>query len=190
MVPYYNKPTQDGMLLHFGAIAEATTLPIVVYNIPGRTGANMLPATFTELTRRHPNIAGIKESTGDTDQFTEMLRLRTRDDVTFWSGDDYMFLPSLAVGGYGLISVAGHLVVARAQGAGRGLRRRRRRHGGAHPPRPGPADRRAVRDDQPDPGEVGDGRYGFKAGACRSPLGAMPDALAAALEPLIAPYRP
>ncbi len=110
VVPYYNKPTQDGMLLHFGAIAEATPLPIIVYNIPGRTGANMLPATFAELTRRHANIAGIKESTGDTAQFTEVLRTRTREDVTFWSGDDHMFLPSLAVGGYGLISVAGHLV--------------------------------------------------------------------------------
>lgn len=190
VVPYYNKPTQDGMLLHFGAIAEATTLPIVVYNIPGRTGANMLPATFTELTRRHANIAGIKESSGDTAQFTEVLRLRTRDDVTFWSGDDYMFLPSLAVGGYGLISVAGHLV-------GRELKSMAEAFDG------GDVDTaaRIHRDlapliaalfatTSPIPVKWAMGRYGFNVGPCRSPLGAMPDALAAALEPLIAPYRP
>jgi 4-hydroxy-tetrahydrodipicolinate synthase len=190
VVPYYNKPTQDGMLLHFGAIAEATKLPIIVYNIPGRTGVNMLPATFTELTRRHANIAGIKESTGDVNQFTEVLRQRTRDDVTFWSGDDYMFLPSLAVGGYGLISVAGHLV-------GRELKSMAEAFDG------GDVDTaaRIHRDlapligalfgtTSPIPVKWAMGRYGFAAGACRSPLGAMPDALAATLEPLIAPYKP
>ena len=108
-VPAYVKPTQDGMLQHFGAIAEATSLPIIVYNIPGRTAANMLPATFAELCRRHANVAGIKESTGDINQFTAILSGRPREDVTFWSGDDYIFLPSLAIGGHGLISVAGHL---------------------------------------------------------------------------------
>jgi 4-hydroxy-tetrahydrodipicolinate synthase len=190
VVPYYNKPTQDGMLLHFGAIAEATTLPIVVYNIPGRTGANMLPATFTELTRRHPNIAGIKESTGDVNQFTEILRLRTRDDVTFWSGDDYMFLPSLAVGGYGLISVAGHLVgrelKAMAEAFDRGdVAAAARAHREL-----APLIAALFATTSPIPVKWAMERYGFAAGPCRSPLGAMPEALAAALEPLIAPYRP
>jgi 4-hydroxy-tetrahydrodipicolinate synthase len=190
VVPYYNKPTQDGMLLHFGAIAEATALPIVVYNIPGRTGANMLPATFTELTRRHANIAGIKESTGDTAQFTEVLRLRTRDDVTFWSGDDYMFLPSLAVGGYGLISVAGHLVSRELKSMaeafdGGDVDTAARIHRDL-----APLIAALFATTSPIPVKWAMGRYGFSVGPCRSPLGAMPDALAAELEPLIAPYKP
>jgi 4-hydroxy-tetrahydrodipicolinate synthase len=108
VVPYYNKPTQDGMLLHFGAIAEATKLPVIVYNIPARTGANMLPATLLELAGRYENIAGVKESSGDCSQFSEILRSRP-PGFGFWVGDDHMFLPSLALGADGLISVAAHL---------------------------------------------------------------------------------
>ena len=189
-VPAYVKPTQEGMLMHFGAIAEATGLPLIVYNIPGRTAANMLPATFAELTRRHANIVGIKESTGDVNQFTAIIRDRARDDVTFWCGDDYIYLPSLAIGGYGLISVAGHLV-------GRELRAMAEAFDG------GDVDTAArIHQDltplvaalfatsNPIPVKWAMGRYGFAVGACRSPLGPMPDDLAAKLEPLIAPYRP
>ena len=74
VVPYYNKPTQSGMLAHFGAIADATSLPVVIYNIPGRTGANMLPETLLELARRHHNVAGVKESSGDLKQIGTILR--------------------------------------------------------------------------------------------------------------------
>jgi 4-hydroxy-tetrahydrodipicolinate synthase len=189
-VPAYVKPTQEGMLAHFGAIAEATRLPLIIYNIPGRTAANMLPATFAELTRRHANIVGIKESTGDVNQFTAILRERGRDDVTFWCGDDYIYLPSLAIGGYGLISVAGHLV-------GRELRAMAEAFDG------GDVDTAArIHQDltpliaalfatsNPIPVKWAMGRYGFAVGACRSPLGPMPDDVAAKLEPLIAPYRP
>jgi 4-hydroxy-tetrahydrodipicolinate synthase len=189
-VPAYVKPTQDGMLTHFGAIADATTLPCVIYNIPGRTAANMLPATFTELTRRHPNVIGIKESTGDVNQFTAIITDRVRDDVTFWAGDDYIYLPSLSVGGYGLISVAGHL-------CGRELRAM------ADAFDAGDVDTaaRIHRDlapliaalfltTNPIPVKWAMGTYGFDVGACRSPLGEMPEALKATLEPLIAPYRP
>lgn len=108
VVPYYNKPTQEGMLRHFGAIAEATELPIIIYNVPGRTCANMLPQTLLELARRHGNIAGVKESSGDFSQFTAILRDR-QPDFRFWVGDDPYFLPSLAIGGDGLISVAAHI---------------------------------------------------------------------------------
>jgi 4-hydroxy-tetrahydrodipicolinate synthase len=189
-VPAYVKPTQEGMLAHFGAIAEATRLPLIIYNIPGRTAANMLPATFAELTRRHANIVGIKESTGDVNQFTAILRERGRDDVTFWCGDDYIYLPSLAIGGFGLISVAGHLV-------GRELRAMAEAFDG------GDVDTAArIHQDltpliaalfatsNPIPVKWAMGRFGFSVGACRSPLGPMPDDLAAKLEPLIAPYRP
>jgi len=108
VVPYYNKPTQSGMLRHFSAIAESTQLPIVVYNIPSRTGVNMLPATLLELARRYPNIVGVKESSGDFSQFTDILRERP-PGFRFWIGDDPLLLPSLAIGGDGIISVAGHI---------------------------------------------------------------------------------
>ena len=80
------------MLAHFGAIAEATHLPIIVYNIPGRTGVNMLPETIHELARRHPNIVGVKESSGNVEQFTALVRDRVREDFNVWSGDDYFYL--------------------------------------------------------------------------------------------------
>ena len=78
VVPYYNKPTQSGMLAHFGAIAQATPLPVVVYNIPGRTAANMLPETLFELSRRHSNLVGVKESSGDLKQIGIILRERPK----------------------------------------------------------------------------------------------------------------
>ena len=189
-VPAYVKPTQDGMLTHFGAIAESTPLPIVIYNIPGRTAANMLPATFTELCRRHENIIGIKESSGDVNQFTAILRERVREDVTFWCGDDYIYLPSLAVGGYGLISVAGHL-------CGRELRAMAEAFDG------GDVDTAACihRDlspliaalfatTNPIPVKWAVGEFGFNVGPCRPPIGTMPESLKATLQSLIAPYRP
>ena len=189
-VPAYVKPTQDGMLTHFGAILEATALPSIVYNIPGRTAANMLPATFAELCRRHANVAGIKESTGDVNQFTAILRDRVREDVTFWAGDDYIFLPSLAIGGYGLISVAGHLVsrelraMADAFDAG-DVDTAARIHRDLSP-----LIAALFATTNPIPVKWAMETYGFAAGPCRSPLGTMPGELRSALEPLIAPYRP
>ncbi|HEY0396060.1 MAG TPA: 4-hydroxy-tetrahydrodipicolinate synthase [Candidatus Elarobacter sp.] len=189
-VPAYVKPTQDGMLQHFGAILDATPLPAIIYNIPGRTAANMLPATFAELTRRHRNVAGIKESTGDVNQFTAILRDRAREDVTFWAGDDYIYLPSLAIGGYGVISVAGHLVsrelraMADAFDAG-DVDTAARIHSDLSP-----LIAALFATTNPIPVKWAMGTYGFKVGACRSPLGAMPDDLKTRLEPLIAPYQP
>ncbi|MGH7756742.1 MAG: 4-hydroxy-tetrahydrodipicolinate synthase, partial [Vulcanimicrobiaceae bacterium] len=110
-VPAYCKPTQDGMLAHFGAIARATPLPVVIYNIPSRTAANLLPATLLELAARHDNIVGVKESSGDFAQVTAILRDRPAG-FAVWSGDDYLFLPTLAIGGDGVVSVAGHLCAA------------------------------------------------------------------------------
>jgi 4-hydroxy-tetrahydrodipicolinate synthase len=189
-VPSYVKPTQEGMLAHFGAIAEATTLPLVIYNIPSRTGANMLPATFTELTRRCANVVGIKESTGDVNQFTAILRERAREDVTFWSGDDYMFLPSLALGGHGVISVAGHLcslelrAMADAFDSG-DVDTAARIHRDLAPLVAG-----LFATSNPIAVKWALGTYGFRVGPCRLPMGTMPEALKETLEPLIAPYRP
>ncbi|HEY0613367.1 MAG TPA: 4-hydroxy-tetrahydrodipicolinate synthase [Candidatus Elarobacter sp.] len=189
-VPAYVKPTQDGMLTHFGAILDATPLPAIIYNIPGRTAANMLPATYAELSRRHANVAGIKESTGDVNQFTAILRDRTREDVTFWAGDDFIFLPSLSIGGYGVISVAGHLAsrelraMADAFDAG-DVDTAARIHRDL-----APLIAALFTTTNPIPVKWAMGTYGFEVGPCRSPLGAMPAELQAALEPLIAPYRP
>ncbi len=189
-VPSYVKPTQEGMLAHFGAVAQATALPLIVYNIPGRTAANMLPATFAELCRRHRTIAGIKESTSDINQFTAILRERARADVTFWCGDDHMYLPSLAVGGYGLISVSGHLVgreikaMAEAFDAG-DVDTAARIHQDL-----APLNGALFTITNPIPVKWATGTLGFSVGSCRPPLSAMPDALKATLEPLVAPYRP
>ena len=106
VTPYYNKPMQDGYYAHFAAVAEATTLPIVLYNIPGRTAKNMEPETIIRLADI-PSIVAIKESTGSMDQASEIL---SGCDLTVLSGDDSLTLPLLALGGSGVVSVVGNLV--------------------------------------------------------------------------------
>jgi 4-hydroxy-tetrahydrodipicolinate synthase len=102
--PYYNKPMQEGLFQHFKAIAEATSLPIIVYNVPPRTNVNILPDTIVRLAEI-PNIIGVKEASGDISQIAEIIaRVPARFKV--FSGDDSMTLPLIAVGGVGLISVA------------------------------------------------------------------------------------
>ena len=108
VVPYYNKPNQRGMIEHFSAVAEATNLPIILYNIPGRTGVNMLPETVAHLARKYNNIVGIKQSFGDMDQVTE-LRMLCPEDFVIYSGDDSLTLPMLSLGAHGVISVASHI---------------------------------------------------------------------------------
>jgi len=188
VVPYYNKPTQDGMLAHFGAVAEATSLPVIVYNIPSRTGANMLPATLLELARRHGNIAGVKESSGDFAQFSAILRDRPRD-FGFWCGDDHLFLPSLALGGDGLISVAAHLCARELRlllDAFRGGDNA----GAAHVHLAlSPLFAKLFAVTSPIPVKWAMNEIGFALGPCRSPLGAMPPDLAEALRPLLAEFR-
>lgn len=106
--PYYNKPTQEGFYQHFKTIAEATTLPIMLYNVPGRTASNVAPETVARLAQI-PNIVAIKEASGNVEQATEIVRT-TPPDFKVYSGDDALTLPILAVGGCGIISVAGHVV--------------------------------------------------------------------------------
>ena len=106
-VPYYNKPTQEGLYRHFEAIARATRLPCIPYNIPSRTGVNMTAETTLRLSRV-PNIVGIKEASGDLVQIARIID-DAGEDFRLWSGDDSMTLPILAVGGYGVIAVVSHL---------------------------------------------------------------------------------
>jgi len=106
--PYYNKPTQEGIFQHYRAVAQATTLPVIVYNVPGRTGSNIEPATLVRLAEI-PNILGVKEASGNIVQIGEILHcFPPRFRVI--SGDDAMTLPIMALGGCGLISVAANVI--------------------------------------------------------------------------------
>jgi 4-hydroxy-tetrahydrodipicolinate synthase len=102
--PYYNKPTQEGIYQHYRALAESTDLPIIVYNVPGRTGSNILPDTLLRLAEI-PNIAGVKEASGDISQIGEICT-RAPKGFRVFSGDDSLTLPVIALGGHGIISVA------------------------------------------------------------------------------------
>ena len=106
ITPYYNKPTPEGQYLHFSTIAKKTEIPIVLYNIPGRTGVNVTPATIARLAKI-PNIVAIKESSGSLDQASQIRQLC---NITLLSGDDSLTLPMMAVGAAGVISVVANLV--------------------------------------------------------------------------------
>jgi 4-hydroxy-tetrahydrodipicolinate synthase len=106
--PYYNKPTQKGLIAHYSAVAEAVDIPIILYNIPGRTGVNMLPETVATLADI-PNIVAMKEASGSLEQMTELIIL-CGDRLTVVSGDDTMTLPLMAVGGKGVISVIANII--------------------------------------------------------------------------------
>lgn len=108
ITPYYNKPNQEGLYLHFKAVAEAVSIPIVLYNVPGRTGVNMLPETVARLSEIE-NIVAIKEATGNTNVTTEIVNL-CGDKITVLSGDDLTFFPLLSVGAKGVISVTANVV--------------------------------------------------------------------------------
>lgn len=108
VVPYYNKPSQEGMYQHFRMIAEATSLPLMLYNVPGRTSANLLPETVRRLSEI-PNVTSLKEAAGSMDQVSELKRLLPTD-FAIYSGDDSLTLPMLALGCSGIVSVAAHVV--------------------------------------------------------------------------------
>jgi 4-hydroxy-tetrahydrodipicolinate synthase len=111
VVPYYNKPTQEGLYQHFKTIAESTALPCILYNVPSRTVTNMSSDTVIRLSNIK-NIVGLKEASGDMEQAARVIRgtREIRDDFVVWSGNDADTLPMMAIGAYGVISVASHLV--------------------------------------------------------------------------------
>lgn len=108
VAPYYNKPNQEGLFQHFKTVAESTTLPVILYNIPGRSVVNISTETIVRLSQID-NIVGVKEAGGNLDQISEIIR-ETADDFSVHSGDDGMTLPVLAVGGDGVVSVASHVI--------------------------------------------------------------------------------
>lgn len=107
VTPYYNKCTQKGIVAYYKAICEAVKIPVIAYNVPGRTGVNILPPTAEEIAKI-PNMAGIKEACGNMEQICETMR-RVRPYMDVYSGDDNLNLPILAIGGAGLISVASNI---------------------------------------------------------------------------------
>jgi 4-hydroxy-tetrahydrodipicolinate synthase len=187
VVPYYNKPPQSGMLAHFGEIAKSTHLPIVVYNIPGRTAANMLPETLLELARRHPNLAGVKESSGDLKQIGTILRDRPSNFIV-WSGDDHLFLPCLALGADGVVGVASHLCSPEYRQMLAAFRSGDHEQASQIHASLLPLIDALFATTSPIPVKWAMRQLGFRAGECRLPLDAMPPALAERLMPLIAPY--
>jgi 4-hydroxy-tetrahydrodipicolinate synthase len=109
VTPYYNKPSQRGLLHHYSTVAQATDLPVIVYNIPGRTACEMAPETLLRLATGVESIMGVKDAVGDLTK-TSWLAARAPDDFDILAGDDAITLPMLAVGGVGVISVSSHLV--------------------------------------------------------------------------------
>src|SRR5436190_1030902 len=111
VAPYYNKPSQEGLFLHFKTIADATSLPIILYNIPGRCGVDIAPDTVTRLAKECRNIVSIKEASGSVERISE-LRVRLPESFTILSGDDSLTLPFMSVGAAGVVSVASNLFPA------------------------------------------------------------------------------
>lgn len=109
ITPYYNKPTQEGLYQHFKALATAVDIPIVLYNVPGRTGLNMLPATVARIKNDIPNVVGVKEATANLTQVSDIIEL-CGPDFCVLSGDDFTILPSMAIGGCGVISVLSNIM--------------------------------------------------------------------------------
>lgn len=108
VVPYYNKPSQEGLYQHFKAIAESTSLPVMLYNIPGRSAVNMSVETIVRLSKIN-NITAIKEASGNLDSMADIIE-QTSSDFALYSGDDGLTLPVLAIGGAGIVSVASHII--------------------------------------------------------------------------------
>lgn len=108
VTPYYNKPSQEGLYLHFKSIAEKVSIPVMLYNVPGRTSCNLLPETIKRLVEID-NIVAIKEASGNMDQVS-LLSTLIQDKATIYSGDDSLTLPIMSLGGHGVVSIASHII--------------------------------------------------------------------------------
>jgi 4-hydroxy-tetrahydrodipicolinate synthase len=114
-VPYYNKPTQEGMFRHFEAIASAVDIPCILYNIPGRTAVNMLPESIVRAAREIPNVIGVKEASGSLEAMATIVE-EAGPGFYVWSGDDSVTLPLLSVGGYGVICTCSNMIASQMRG--------------------------------------------------------------------------
>jgi 4-hydroxy-tetrahydrodipicolinate synthase len=123
ITPYYNKPTQEGMYQHYKALAKAAPMPFIAYNVPGRTGVNLLPETLARISRDIPEVIGVKEATATLTQLSEVIEF-CGPKFTILSGDDFTVLPTLCIGGHGVISVTSNIVPAKMAGLCRAYRER------------------------------------------------------------------
>lgn len=184
--PYYNKPPQAGLIEHFTAIADASPVPLVIYNIPGRTAVNILPDTITALAK-HRRIVGVKESSGDLMQISELIG-KVPDDFDVYSGDDHLALPILAIGGCGVVSVASHiagdeiLAMCRAYASGDTVR------AAAIHQMLLPLIKALFAVTSPIPVKAAMQRFGFATGRCRPPLCQLTPEQEHALDKALAPW--
>lgn len=184
VVPYYNRPSQRGMIAHFGAIADATSLPVMIYNIPGRTAANILPETLLEVAREHGNVRGVKESSGDLRQIAEIVRGRGAD-FTVLCGDDHLFLPALAVGADGVVGVASHLRAPEYRAVLSAFRAGRNDEAATLFRSMLPLFAELFAAPNPIPVKWAMRQLGFSVGECRLPLDALPESNARRLRALL-----
>ena len=186
--PYYNKPPQPGLVRHFTAIADATALPLLIYNIPGRTSVNVLPETIVALAQ-HPRIVAVKESSGDVGQLAE-IAARAPKTFDCYSGDDHLALPHAAVGGCGVVSVASHVAgpdiadMFAALSQGDATRATAIHH------RLMPLFRALFAVTSPIPVKAAMRSFGFAVGECRAPLCSLTPEQARSLEAAIAAWSP
>lgn len=184
--PYYNKPPQAGLIEHFTAIADAVPVPLVIYNIPGRTAVNILPDTIATLAR-HRRIVGVKESSGDLMQISEVIA-KVPKDFDVYSGDDHLTLPVLAIGGCGIVSVASHvagddiLAMCRAYASGDTAR------AAAVHLSLLPLVKALFAVTSPIPVKAAMQRFGFATGRCRAPLCQLTPEQEHALDKALAPW--
>jgi len=184
--PYYNKPPQAGLIEHFTAIADATALPIMIYNIPGRTAVNIVPDTIVALSA-HPNIVAVKESSGDLMQIAEICA-RAPHGFEVYSGDDHLALPVASIGGVGVVSVASHL-------AGDDIKSMLDLHSAGDVEAAAsihqrllPLIRAIFATTSPIPVKAAVERLGFSVGRCRLPLCTLTSEQQRALDAAIAPW--
>jgi 4-hydroxy-tetrahydrodipicolinate synthase len=187
VVPYYNKPTQEGLYRHFEAIARATSLPCILYNVPSRTACNLSADTVIRLSHI-PNIIGVKEASGDLEQSARIIE-HTRDDFHVWSGNDQDTLPLLAIGGYGVISVASHLVGLQIRAMIDGFLAGQTADAAAIHRRLTPLVKALFLVSNPIPVKFALNEVGMRAGAPRLPLTEPDEATAAAIRAELARHR-
>jgi 4-hydroxy-tetrahydrodipicolinate synthase len=185
--PYYNKPPQAGLIEHFTAIADASPVPVMIYNIPGRTAVNVLADTLLQLAR-HSNIVAVKESSGDLMQIAEICA-RAPHGFDVYSGDDHLALPIAAVGGVGVVSVAGHVAGNDIQAMLGAFARGDVAEAAAIHHRLLPLIRALFAVTSPIPVKAAMASFGFSVGRCRPPLCELTPDQKRSLEAAIAPWK-
>lgn len=174
VTPYYNKATQSGLVAHFQAVADSVELPLILYNVPSRTGCNLLPQTC-QILSRHPRIVGVKEASGDLSQVAELRRL-CGEDFAIYSGNDDQLLPVLSLGGQGIISVAANLCPQEVHNCCQLFWEGKQQEALALQLRLLPLIHALFGEVNPIPVKEALNRLGYSAGACRPPLSPLGEA--------------